>query len=127
MILAPIDRPATTPGAAVTTLRIRMKRVLVVDSDLFAGSNVPQSKEQDVPVDGFHIGVRLAAVIDVMRAIAAAAAVQAPAIINRADAQFGSVRAALRFEIGNAFAGIFGNLAAAAKTNRREATVAVDW
>ena len=62
-----------------------------------------------------------------MRAIAAAAAVQTPAIINCANAQFGSVRAALRFEIGNAFAGVLGNLAPAAETNCREATFAVDW
>ena len=62
-----------------------------------------------------------------MRAVAAAAAVQTPATIDVADAQLGSMRAALRFEIGNAFAGIFGNLAAVAKTNRREATLAVDW
>ncbi len=62
-----------------------------------------------------------------MRAIAAAAAVQAPVPIDVTDAQLGSVRAALRFEIGNAFAGILRNLAAAAKTYRREATLAVDW
>ncbi len=104
-----------------------MKGILVIDCDLFSGSNVAQSKEQNMAVDGFHVGVRFARVIDVMRTVAAAAAVQTPATIDVADAQLGSMRAALSFEIGNAFAGVFSDLAAAAKTNRREATFAVDW
>ncbi len=104
-----------------------MKRVLIIDRDLFAGSNIPQRKEQDVAEDRLHVGVRFARVIDVVRAVAAAAAVQTPATIDVADAQFGSMRAALSFEIRNAFAGILGNLAPAAKTNRREATFAVNW
>src|SRR5882724_823639 len=104
-----------------------MKRVLVIDRDLFAGSNVPQSKEQDVAEDRLHVGVRFARVVDVVGAVAAAAAVQTPTPVDVADAQLGSMRAALSFEIRNALAGVLGNLATAAKTNRREATLAVDW
>ena len=64
-----------------------MQRLLVIDRDLFTCSNVTQSKEQDMAVESFHIRVRFARVIDVMRAVAAAAAVQAPAAIDVTDAQ----------------------------------------
>ena len=104
-----------------------MKRLLVIDCDFVARQNIAQRKEQHVTVDGLHVSVWFATVIDVVRAVAAAAAIQTPATIDVADAQLGSMRAALRFEIGNAFAGVFGDLAAAAKRNRREATFAVDW
>src|SRR5712691_1122056 len=104
-----------------------MKRVLVIDGDLFTGSNVPQRKEQDVTVDGFHVSVRFARVVDVMRAVPAAAAVQTPTAVNVTDAQLCSMRTALSLEIGNAFAGVLSDLAAASKTNRRETASTVDW
>jgi len=74
-----------------------MKRIFVIDRDLFARSNVAQGKEQDVPMDGLDVSVRFAAVIDVMRAVAAAAAVQTPATIDVADAKFRSTTTALSF------------------------------
>ena len=64
-----------------------MKRLLVVDRDLFARPNVPQSEEQHVPVQSFHEGIRLARVIDIVRSVAAPRAVQTEAPVDIADAQ----------------------------------------
>ncbi len=62
-----------------------------------------------------------------MGAISAAAAVDAPNAVNVADAQFGSMSAALRFVIGNALAGVFGDLAPVREIDSRKAAFAVDW
>ena len=64
--------------------------------------------------------------IDVMRAVAAATAVQAPATVDVADAQLGAPAATARFEIGDSFAGVFGDLSAALERNCSEAALAVD-
>ena len=64
-----------------------MKRLLVVDRDFFAGPDVSQSKEQDMPVQSSHEGIWLAGVIDVVGAVAAARPVQTEASIDVADAQ----------------------------------------
>lgn len=62
-----------------------MQGDLIVDCDLFAGINVTQRIELNVPVMGLHIGVGFAAVVDVMRAVSAAAAVKTEAAINVAN------------------------------------------
>ncbi len=67
-----------------------MQRRFVVDCDFFAGPDIAQRNEQNVTVEDFHESVWFARVIYVMRAVAAAAAIQAPAIINLTDAQFSS-------------------------------------
>ena len=64
-----------------------MKRLLVVDRDLFAGLNVSQSEEQHVTVQRSHEGIWLAGVIDVVRAVAATRAVQTEVSVDVADAQ----------------------------------------
>ena len=74
-----------------------MQGVLVIDRDFFTRSNVAQSEEQDVAVARPDVSVRLAAVIDVMRAVAAATAIQTPASINIADAELGTAAATLSF------------------------------
>ena len=88
-----------------------MERLFVIDRDLFARMDVAQSKEHYVVVDGANIGVRLARMVDVVRAVAAATAVDAPGAVNIADAQLGSMGAALSFKIRNALAGVFSYLA----------------
>lgn len=62
-----------------------------------------------------------------MRAIAAAAAVDAPNTVHVADAQFGSMGAALRFVIRNALARVFGDLAPVWEIDSRKASFPVDW
>ncbi len=82
-----VDSPATGWRAACAPLRIGMERLLVVDRDFFAELDVSQSKEQDMAVQSSHEGIWLAGVIDVVRSVAAARAVQAETPVNVADAQ----------------------------------------
>ena len=46
-------------------------------------------------VENLHVGIGLAGMIDVMRAVATPAAIQAPAIIDCADAQFSPLGSAI--------------------------------
>jgi len=94
----------------MATLTVRVQRVFIVDRDLFARLNVAQGEEQHVTMERFHVSVRRARVIDVVRAVAAATAVQAPTAINVTDAQFGAAGTPLCFQIGNSFARVFGDL-----------------
>ena len=65
-----------------------MERRFVVDGDFLAGLNIAQGDEKNVSVENLHVGIGLAGMIDVVRTIATATAIQAPAIIDCADAQF---------------------------------------
>ena len=121
-----IDPAATACGSAVATLRIGMQRLFVIDRDLFARMDVAQGKEHYVAVDGADIGVRLAGVVDVVGAIPAATAVDAPNAVDVADAQLGSMGAPLSFAIRNSLAGVFSDLPPAWKVGGRKATSAVD-
>ena len=64
-----------------------MKRLLVIDRDLFAGLDVSQSEEEYVTVQGSHEGIRLAGVVDVVRTVPAPRAVQTEATVDVANAQ----------------------------------------
>ena len=103
-----------------------MERLFVIDRDLFAWLDVAQSKEHHVSMDCAHIGVRLAGMVDVMRAVAAATAVDTPDAVNIADAQLGAMGAALGFAIRNSLTRVFGDLLPVRKGNRGKATSAVD-
>ena len=103
-----------------------MQRIFVIDRDFFTRLNVTQRKEQDVAVDGFHVRVGRAGMVNVVRAVATAAPIQAPTAIDIADTQLGATTTTTSFQIRDTFAGIFGNLPSALKTNRREAAFAVD-
>ena len=122
-----IDPTATARGSAVATLRIGMQCLFVIDRDLFARMDVAQGKEHDVAIDGADIGVGFAGVVDVMGAIPAATAVDAPNAIDVADAQLGSMGAALNFAIGNSLAGVFGDLPPVRKIRGRKAASTVNW
>src|SRR2546425_115712 len=104
-----------------------MQSVLVVDCYFIARSDVAEREEQHVAVNSFHVRVRFAGVIDVVRAVAATAAIQTPATIDVANPQLGSMRPPTSFKIRYSCASVFGNLLAARKSNRRETTLAVDW
>lgn len=103
-----------------------MKGLFIVDCDLVAGVDVAESKEENVPIDGADIGIRFAGVINVMRAVAATTAVDAPHPVNIADAQLSSMGAALRLAIGNSLPRVLGYLAAAGKEVCSKAAFAVD-
>ena len=88
--------------------------------------NVSQGEEEDVIVDDLHEGVWDARVIDVVRAVPAAAAVQTPVIIDFADAQHLSMRSTPRFGIRNLLAGVLGNLVPFLERDGREAAFPVN-
>ena len=111
----------------MTSARIRQKRLLVIDRDLFAGLDVPQREEEHMIVDRFHVSVGLAGVIDVMSSVAAARAVEAPLAVDIADAQVTPpTRALHRFPIRDSFAGVFGDLLATREEPGGKTTVTAD-
>ena len=113
--------------AAVTSSGIGQERLFVIDGDLFSGLNVAQREEQNVPVEDPQVSVRIAGVVDVVSAVAAATSVQAPAAVNITDAKKASLECAfLRFQIRNSLAGIFSNLPATFEMNDSETASAVD-
>ena len=85
--LRTVDRAATVSGAADATLVVRMQCCFGVDRDLFAGLYVSQGEEENVVVKDLHEGVWNARVVDVMRAVPAAAPVKTPTAVDFADAQ----------------------------------------
>ena len=79
-------------------------------------------------VNCLHVDVRLARVIDVVRAVAAAAAVETPAAIDVADAQDATIAGpSSRFEICYSLAGVLSDLFAATEMNSCETAFAVNW
>lgn len=66
-------------------------------------------------VQHFHVGVGFAGMIDVVRAVAAAAAVKAPALVDGADAQATASTPSISFSVGNPLSGVLRNLLARCK------------
>ena len=103
-----------------------MKGFFVIDGDLFPGFNVAQSKEEHVTVKCFHVSVRPARVVDIVRAIPAAAAIQTPAAIDVTDAQLGPTGPALGFKVRDSFTGVLGDLSPALEKGRGKTASAID-
>ena len=111
----------------MATLGVGMQSLFVVDGDFFARVNIAQGEEQYVAVQILHVGVRLATVIDVMRAVATAGAVQTPTATYVADAQDSAVATALRsFEIRDAFARVLRDLFSARKKHGSKTAPAIN-
>ncbi len=70
-----INRSATGRRATAASFLVGMQRVDVINGDLFAGTYIAQGVEENMPVDDLHIAVGLARMINVVRAVAAVAAV----------------------------------------------------
>ncbi len=105
-----------------------MQGVFVIDRDLFARRNIAQGKEQHLSVKRLYESVGRARVINVMSAVSAAAAVQAPASINVADAQDATTAGSSGcFPIRNPLAGVFSDLFPARERDGRKTSFAVDW
>jgi hypothetical protein len=86
---------------------------LVVERDLLARSDVLKCDKEDMAIKYLHVAVGFAAMVYVMRAVAAPATVEAPAIIDCADTESPTPGAAISFRVGYSFAGILGYLTAA--------------
>ncbi len=103
-----------------------MKGLLVVDCDFVSRLDVPQSNEQNAAVKNLHIGAGLARMINIVRAVSTTAAVQAPAIIDSADAQPSSARPAIGLSVGNLLARVLRDFPAAAAVSYGKAALAFD-
>src|SRR5256885_10933439 len=104
-----------------------MQCLFVIDRDFFTGTNIAERKKQHVAVKRPHVCVRLAAMIDVVSAVAAATAVYAEPSVDVADAQDAApARALLRFQIVDSLTGVFSNLPAAFERDSGKAALAVD-
>ena len=66
-----------------------------------------QGNEEDVAVENLHIGVGLARMIYVVCTVSPTAAVQAPAIIDRTDAQLAPAGPAIGLRVCNLLARVF--------------------
>ena len=81
---------------------VGVERGDIVQGNLFAGQDVAQGIKLYVPVQDFHEAVWLAGMIDVVRAVAAPATVNAPVFVQSADAQDAAARgSAVGFSVRN--------------------------
>ena len=64
--------------------------------------------------------------VDVMRAVAAAAPVETPAIVDLTNPKHSSMSAATRFGIRDLFAGVFGDLVSLLERRGGKAAIAVN-
>jgi len=76
-----------------------MQRRLVIDGDLFTWFDITQGDEEYVVVKDLHEGVWHAGMIYVVRAVAAATAIQTPPTIHFANSQHLTMRSSARFGI----------------------------
>ena len=90
---------------------------MIVNRDFFAGLDVAQGDEEYVSIENFHEGIGFAGMIDVVGAVAAAAAVQTPALVDCADSQAASVSSTVRFGIANSLARVFRDFASPAEVS----------
>lgn len=103
-----------------------MERRFVVERNLLAGADIAECDKQDMAIENFHVSVWFAGMIDVMRAVPALAAIETPAIIDRADTQTSSPGTAISFGIRYSLAPVLRYLPAAPKMRPRETTLALN-
>ncbi len=82
-----IDCAATIFRPTLTASRVRQQRLFVIDRNLFAGGNISQREKQNVAMQRLHVSVGVTGMINVVRAVPAARAVQTEAPVDVADAQ----------------------------------------
>jgi hypothetical protein len=103
-----------------------MKRRFVIDRDFFAGLDVAPGDEENVIVEDLHERGGRACVIDVVSAVAAAAAVETPATIHFTDPQHLAMRAPPSFGVCDLLARVLRDLVPALEWNRGKAAFAVN-
>jgi len=75
-----------------------------------------------VAVEDLHEGIRLAGMIYVMRTIPAPASIQAPAIIDRTDAQLSPRRPAIGLGLRYSLAGVLRNFSSSLEVSNCKAS-----
>ena len=103
-----------------------MQRLHIIDCDLFARFDVAQGKKQNMVVQDLHERVGTARVINVVRAVSAAAAIKTPAIIYLADPQHGAMRSPTRFSVGDFLPRVLSDLVSLFKGKGGEAAFTVN-
>lgn len=103
-----------------------MERGLIVECDLLPRLDVAKRDKENVVIEYFHVAVGFAGVVYVMSAISAFAAVQAPAIIDRADTEASAPGAAISFGVGYSLAGVLRYLSAAEKLGLRKTALTLN-
>ena len=83
--------------------------------------DIAQGHEDHVTIENLHVGVGLAGMINVMRAVAAATAIQAPAIIDCTDTQPPPLGPAIRFGLCNPLASVLRYFPSALEVSNRKA------
>ena len=73
-------------------------------------------------VENLHEGIGLAGMIDVMRAVATTAAIQAPAIVDCTDAQFSPRSSAIGLGLRDSLAGVLCYLSSAFEVSNCKAS-----
>src|SRR5215210_7660269 len=81
-----IDCSPAAFGLAAAAVGVGVVCGDVVAGNLFAGAYVAQRHEEQVAAREAHVGVGAAGVVDVVRAVAAARAVEVAAVVDLADA-----------------------------------------
>lgn len=97
---------------------------MVVDRDFFSGFDIAQGDEKNVSVENLHVGIRLTGMVDVVRTIATATAIQTPAIINCTDAQFSPASPAIGFGLCYSLAGVLRYFSSAFEVSNCKASFA---
>jgi hypothetical protein len=98
----------------------------VVDRNLLASPNVAQRENEQLGAEGLQKAVRPARVVDVVRAVAAARAVDAPPVVEPADAQDSTAPSPFGFGVGDSLAGVLGDLLPPREARGRKAAATVD-
>lgn len=76
-----------------------MKSRFIVNGDFLAGLDVTQGYEKNMVIENLHVAVGVTGVVNVVRAVATCAAIETPAIIDRADAQPAAAGPPLSFSV----------------------------
>jgi hypothetical protein len=100
-----------------------VKGRFVVNRYLLARRNIAQGDKEDVVVDNLHVGVGRTGVVDIVGAVSTLAAIEAPAIVDCADAQLSPPGPAISFRIRNFLAGVFRYFPAPAEVRTGKASL----
>lgn len=65
--------------------------------------------------------------VNVVRAVSAAASIQTPALVDRTDPQLPPPRPAIRLGVGDLLAGVLGNLPSPLEVGYGKAALPFDW
>lgn len=76
-----------------------MKSRFIVNRDLLARLNIPQSDEKNMATKNLHVTIWLTGMVNVVRAVPTFAAIEAPAMIDRADAESAATGSAFGFAV----------------------------